>query len=130
MTLLPIYHWTAAFLAVVAAGSMLAAPPAGAGLRDMFENVRDTVECSPKAVLNPLRVVDWRIKNFEKITGEEYERRADQSMKEALAECREAAENIVARGFGVKIVLDKARDSAGRAESAVAGTSAASTIPR
>ncbi len=54
MTLLPIYHWTAAFLAVVAAGSMLAAPPAGAGLRDMFENVRDTVECSPKAVLNSI----------------------------------------------------------------------------
>ncbi len=74
--------------------------------------------------------LDWGIKTFEKVTGEEYERSANQSMKEALAECREAAENIVARGFGVKKVLDKARDSAGRAESAVAGTSAASTIPR
>ena len=67
MTLLPIRLRTAAFLAAVAAGSMLAAPPTGAGRRDMFENVRDTVKCSSEAVFNPLRIVDWGIKNFEKI---------------------------------------------------------------
>lgn len=112
---------TAAFLTVVATGWTLAVPPSHAGLRDTLKNVRDTVKCTSKAVLNPLRVVDWGMKNFEKLTSKEYERRADATMKEALAECREAAKNIVARGFGVekiKKIVDKASDVASRAKSA------------
>lgn len=114
------------FLGAIATASVLAAPPAVAGLRDTFANVRDTVKCSTKAVFNPLRVVDWGMKNFETLTSKEYERKADQTMKEALDECRAAAENIVARGFGVKM-LGKARDvvtnTARRAKSAAAAVS-------
>ena len=110
MTLLPARLRTVVFFSVIAAGSILAGPPASAGLLDTLKNVRDTVKCSSKAVLNPLRVVDWGMKNFEKLTPKEYERKADQSIKDALAECQAAAENIVARGFGVKM-LDKARDT-------------------
>lgn len=109
---------TVAFLTAVAAGWTLAAPPSHAGLRDTLENVRDTVKCTTKAVFNPLRVVDWGMKNFEKLTSKEYNRRADATMKEVLAECREAAKNIVARGFGVEKVVDKVSAAASRAKSA------------
>ena len=108
MTLLPTSLRTPIVLVAVAAGTMLASPPADAGVRDTLRNVSDTMKCSSKAVFNPLRVFEWGMKNFENLTGEEYERRADQSMQEALDECREAAENIVARGFGLK-GLPKAR---------------------
>ena len=108
MTLLPTSLRTPIVLVAVAAGTILASPPADAGVRDTLRNVSDTMKCTSKAVFNPLRVFEWGMKNFENLTGEEYERRADQSMKEALDKCREAAENIVARGFGVK-GLPKAR---------------------
>ena len=118
MTHLPTRLHAVTILAALAAGVFLAAPSADAGVLDTFRNVRDTLKCSSKAVFNPLRVVDWGIGNFENLTGEEYERRADQSMKEALDECREAAGNIVARGFGVEKIVAKARDSAARAKNA------------
>ena len=118
MTSLPKRFRTVLFLTVVAAGWTLAVSPAHAGLRDTLKNVRDTVKCTSKAVLNPLRVVDWGMKNFEKLSSKEYERRADATMKEALAECREAAKNIVARGFGVEKIVDKVSDAASRAKGA------------
>lgn len=118
MTSLPKRFRTVVFLTVVAAGWTLAVPPSHAGLRDTLKNVRDTVKCTSKAVLNPLRVVDWGMKNFEKLTSKEYERRANATMKEALAECGEAAKNIVARGFGVEKIVDKVSDTASRAKSA------------
>ena len=104
-------------VAVLAAGAPLAAPPASAGLGDTLENVRDAVGCSTKAVLNPLRVVDWGLKNFERLSGKEYDRLADSTTREALNECLEAAENIYARGFGVEGVIDSIRDRAESVES-------------
>ena len=118
MSTLPLGRHVAAFVTVLAAVTILAAPCA-AGLRDTVANVRDTVACSAGAVLNPLRVVDWGIKNFERLTANEYERLADKSMKTALKECREAAENIYARGFGVEGIVDKLRDNAAAARATV-----------
>lgn len=99
MRVLPSQRNTCAVITALVVATMLAAP-SSAGLGDTLANVRDTVACSAKAVLNPLRVVEWGMKNFERLSGKEFEREADKSMKATLEECREAAESIYARGFG------------------------------
>lgn len=109
------------FAALSAALGVLAASVAAsadAGLRDTIENARDTAKCASKAVLQPLKTVARGIKHFEDMSGEEYEREADKSMKEVMKECLEASENIMARSFGVEKVAAKARKLATSAKSA------------
>lgn len=118
MPLSPKHVRAAAFAFALAA----AAPaPAEAGLRDSLENARDALGCTAKAVSNPMRVFESTMRNFERMTHKEFDRKANRSMKEALDDCRAAAEGIVARGFGVEPVknaADKARDLAAAAKGA------------
>lgn len=105
----PPYRRTVLVFTTLCIGAMLAAPPVDSGLRDTFANVRDTMSCGTKAVFKPLRDFEWGMKNFERSTAEEYNRRTDQSMKEVMKECMEASENILSRGFGVEKIAGKAR---------------------
>ena len=98
--------------------TVLAAPPVDAGLRDVIANVRDTMSCTTKAVFKPLRAFKWGFENFERLNAEEYNRRADQSMKEAKEECMEASENILSRGFGTEKIAGKARNLVASAKGA------------
>ena len=106
----PPYCRPVLFFTTFCVGTVLAAPPVDAGLRDVIANVRDTMSCHTKAVLKPLKVFEWGFKNFERLNAEEYDRRADQSMKEAREECLEASENILSRGFGAEKIAGKARN--------------------
>ena len=118
MTPRPKLFRAALLAAALAIASVLTAAPADAGLRDTLENARDAMGCTAKAVLNPMNVVESAMRNFDRMTGEEYDRKANRSVKEALEECTAAAENIVARGLGVEKIAGKARDLAGKAGSA------------
>ncbi len=102
----------------LAAAAALAASPADAGLRDSFENARDAVGCAAKATFNPLRVFESGMRNFERMTAREFDRKANRSVKEALDECRAAAESIVSRGLGVEKFAGKARGLAASAKDA------------
>ena len=114
MTLRPKLFRAAVLAAALAFASVPAAPSADAGLRDTLENVRDAVGCTAKAVFNPMNVFESGMRDFERMTGEEYDRKANRSVKEALEECTAAAENIVARGLGVEKLAGKTRDLAGK----------------
>lgn len=116
---MPLKHIRAA--AFAAAVAVPAAAPAEAGLRDSLDNARDALGCTAKAVLNPMRVVEWGMRNFERMTEKEFDRKANRSVKEAQEECRIALKSIVARGFGVKPVrtaADKIKKAAGKAREA------------
>ena len=118
---MPLKHIRAAAFAFAAAAAAPVATPAEAGLRDSFENARDALGCTAKAVSNPMRVFESGMRNFERMTHKEFDRKANRSVKEALEECRAAAESIVARGFGVERVknaADKARGLAAAAKDA------------
>ena len=115
MTMQPVGLHAALVFTALAMGTVLVAPNAGAGIRDSLENVRDAVGCTGKAVFNPMRVLKWGMKNFERLSGQEYERKADQSIGDALEECREAAGNIFARAFGVDEMVESVRDQPRRA---------------
>ena len=114
MTPRPKLFRAAVLAAALAFASVPAAPSADAGLRDTLENVRDAVGCTAKAVFNPMNVFESGMRDFERMTGEEYDRKANRSVKEALEECTAAAENIVARGLGVEKLAGKTRDLAGK----------------
>ena len=119
MTLPPTRLRIAILLAALAAGSIPAAPSAGAG--DMLDNVKDGLGCMTKAVFGPLRGFARAFEAFgtDDESVKEGLRDADGSVKEALKECGEALENIYARGFGVEKIVGKARDTAALAKSAV-----------
>lgn len=106
----PPYCRPVLFFTTFCVWTVLAAPPVDAGLRDVIANVRDTMSCARKAVFKPLRVFKEGMKNFERLNAEEYNRRADQSMKEVMGECMEASENILSRGFGTEKIAGKARN--------------------
>ena len=114
-------HIRAAAFAFAAAVAVPAAAPAEAGLRDSLDNARDALGCTAKAVFNPMRVVESTMRNFERMTHKEFDRKANRSVKEAQEECRIALKSIVARGFGVKPVrtaADKIKKAAGKAREA------------
>ena len=107
--------------AFAAAVAVPAAAPAEAGLRDSLENARDALGCTAKAVFNPMQVFESGMRNFERMTEKEFDRKANRSVKEAQEECRIALKSIVARGFGVKPVrtaADKIKKAAGKAREA------------
>lgn len=114
----PPYCRPVLFFATFCVWTVLAAPPVDAGLQDVIANVRDTMSCHTKAVLKPLKVFEWGFKNFERLNAEEYDRRADQSMKEAREECLEASANILSRGFGAEKIAGKARNLVASAKGA------------
>lgn len=107
----------AALIAALVVTMTSTAPFADAGLRNALENVRDTVKCTSKAVFRPLKTLEWGIKNFGRLSAEEYNQEADKSAREVMKECLEASESIMARSFGVKKVAGKARDLAASAKS-------------
>lgn len=114
-----IHPRTLAAVAALAVGTVLAVPGASAGIRDSLANAADAIGCSTKAVFNPMRVVEWGFQNFERVTGREIDRRSESTVKEALKECRDAAESIITRGFGTKGLVGALRDGADRAQNAV-----------
>ena len=116
MILRSIQPRAAAAVAALAVGAILVVPCANAGIRDSLANAADAIGCTTKAVFNPLRAFEWGVKNFEHVTGREIDRESEKPVKEALKECREAAENIVARGFGAEGLVGELRDRADRAQ--------------
>ena len=119
MTRLPTRLRIVLLLAGLAAGSMLAAPPAGAG--DMLDNVKDGLGCMKKAVFGPLKGFARAFEAFgtDDKSVKEGLRDADGSVKEALKECGEALENIYTRALGVEKIAARARETAALAKSAV-----------
>ena len=80
---------------------ILALPRPADALVAALKNVRDSVQCAGKAVLNPLKVFKWGVKNFKSLSSDEYDARANQTFKEVQEDCRRAARKILARGFGL-----------------------------
>ena len=119
MNLRSIQPRAAAAVAALAVVAILVVPCANAGIRDSVANAADAIGCTTKAVFNPLRVFEWGVKNFEHVTGREIDRESEKPVKEALKECREAAENIVARGFGAEGLVGELRDRADRVQNTV-----------
>ena len=99
---------------------VLASTSADAGLRESLANVRDTLDCTGKAVFNPLKAFARGFRDFGTTQeSRDWEEQADASISEALETCREAAKNIFARAAGVEELVDKAKDVAGKATSVV-----------
>ena len=119
MILRSIQPRAAAVVVALAVGTILAVPCANAGIQDSLANAAAAIGCTTKAVFNPLRVFEWGVKNIEHVTGREIDRESEKPVKEALKECREAAENIVARGFGAEGLVGELRDRADRVQNTV-----------